>query len=96
MSKILLYIMMMVSLNSVGSPYLLSQVNSTTNLYMTQKVDLTLEQKLLIKDKKQELKAKYFNNDQKLTLKEKLQARKMYRQELREFIENELGVALKK
>lgn len=96
MSKILLYIMMMLSLNSVGSPYLLSQVNSTTNLYMTQKVDLTLEQKLLIKDKKQELKAKYFNNDQKLTLKEKLQARKMYRQELREFIENELGVALKK
>jgi hypothetical protein len=58
--------------------------------------NLTSEQIEMIKQKKAELKIKYFSNLDELTEVEKQEAKKKYRAELRLFLEEELGIDFSK
>jgi hypothetical protein len=55
-------------------------------------LELTDEQEALLKKKKAELEEKYLTNIDELTDDEKADALKKYKNELKAFIENELGI----
>ncbi len=77
------------SQNIVSANALTPVVQTTTQ----QKVKLTEEQRQLLHQKKEELKAKYFQNWQGMTTEEKKIAMMDYKTELQQYCKDKLGIA---